>query len=71
MKEIINGTHTIISNKTPSINNKRLEISKPNPGMDRAGPGRAGLCLEAPCLDLSQSSTVAVRAHERDSAGQL
>ena len=29
MKDIINGINTIISNKTPSINSKRLDISNP------------------------------------------
>ena len=57
MKEIINGIHTIISNKTPSINNKRLEISKPNPAFNTIFPNKikignkSGIVINAPKTD--------------------
>jgi len=54
MKEIINGINTIISNKTPSINNKRLEISKPKfafktilPNKIKIG-NKSGIVISAP-----------------------
>ena len=57
MKEIINGIHTIISNKTPSINIKRLEISKPNPAFNTIFPNKikignkSGIVINAPRTD--------------------
>ena len=57
IKEIINGINTIISNKTPSIKNKRLEISNPKLALRTIFPNKIkignnkGIVIRAPKTD--------------------
>tara|TARA_B100001175_G_scaffold84591_1_gene70943 strand:+ start:635 stop:973 length:339 start_codon:yes stop_codon:yes gene_type:complete len=57
MKDIINGINTIISNKTPSIKSKRLDISNPKFAFSTIFPKRIkignnkGIVISAPSAD--------------------